>query len=193
LTLPNPSTTWFVFRLYGFCSAVSSLEPEQGVKAIEKRYLGWLNVQARLFEREPIAPVCLRDLDAAPGVWWPLDLAGITPHLSWIAVSLKGPGCDDLSSCLLDPAQVQKMVSGGKAGLLLKFSLGGVERLFAFVVFTLGNGPGTLIFLGKVRAARMNKEDFQMLESSAIHDQACAASGHAASIDRKAVEDSAQD
>jgi hypothetical protein len=112
------------------------------------------NVFLRLVYPEPATSINLRNLQTPPGFGRPFNFASVAPQLGGIAISQECPRCDELSTLLASLSEAEKLTVGFEAGLFEELSPGRCERLFIVItVFTLWNGPSSLVLPGPVGTA----------------------------------------
>src|ERR1700733_10316057 len=143
------------------------------MQSIEKRHLAFQNTLSALGDGKPTSTIHLGNFDHTAGVRRPFHLAVIADHCGGVAIALKGPNGDNLTTRLPHSTEFDKSSLGSKARLLLKFALCSFKGNFAVHVLSLRNGPRAHVFLSPERATRVHQENLQLVIVPAIHQQSC--------------------
>src|SRR5882724_8664673 len=102
----------------------------------------------------------------------------IADHFGGIAIAFESPCGDDLSTCLLDRAKIEKRLRHGKSRFLLKFTFRSLQGELAVKIFALRDGPCSQVLFRKEGAARVDEEDLQTGRAAPIHHQTRTSSWH---------------
>src|SRR5690242_18816245 len=149
---------------------------------IDERSLPWLNLLACFGRREPRCAVDLRKGLFRAALRRPFHLEMVRGEPRRLEIAFDGKRGDHFATWLHDLAKFEKLVRRRRtAEFLLELALSGAKRIFALLVFALGDRPGASILLHPERAAGMHKQELE-LSRVAIHQKSRAPLGHAESL-----------
>ena len=123
---------------------------------------------------KPLRPIDLRELLLIAGARRPLHREADALEFLRIEFGLRGPGVDDLAA-LTDRAQLGQVAGGQlrrRPELLAELAQCGLDQLLAGVGFSLGDRPGTEVFLRPEGAARVDQQDLGLTGGEPVEEDA---------------------
>src|SRR6185312_3898500 len=151
---------------------------QQPLELVDEAALRRIDLRARRGEAEPLGAVDLGKGPNATRAWRPFEIEGVALDSARIAITLDGPGIDDLAAGLPDGRQRAELASDGEARLLGELALRPRQQILARRRLAFRDRPGAGILLGPERAAGMHQEHFRHRPPEAVEQHACALLSH---------------
>ena len=144
---------------------------EHAVELGQERQLIRDDLAAAGGEIEPLQAVDLGEAARLARAWGPFHREAVAGEAARVEIPFDRPGMDDLAALLLHRRQRDEIAGGDETGFLGELALRGRQEVEARLHQAFGDGPGAIVALGPVGAARVGEQDLQACRSPE-HQQA---------------------